>query len=60
VKPDAQPTDAVPPPTAGVPLTQAAAPTPPDARISIDEFMKIDLRVAKITAAEKKAEGLAD
>jgi methionyl-tRNA synthetase len=30
----------------------AAAPTA-DARISIDEFMKIDLRVARITAAER-------
>jgi methionyl-tRNA synthetase len=35
------------------PVAPPAAPA--DARISIDEFMKIDLRVAKVTAAEKVA-----
>jgi methionyl-tRNA synthetase len=34
-------------------LTQAAAPTPPDDRISIDDFMKVELRTAKIVAAER-------
>jgi methionyl-tRNA synthetase len=39
-----------------VPPVQAAAPPsawPMDQRISIDDFMKIDLRVAKVTAAER-------
>src|SRR6185295_13060669 len=31
----------------------APAAAPADNRISIDEFMKIDLRVAKVTAAER-------
>jgi methionyl-tRNA synthetase len=35
------------------PLTQAAAPVPADDRISIDDFMKVQLRVAKVTAAER-------
>jgi methionyl-tRNA synthetase len=35
------------------PLTQAAAPAPADERISIDEFMKVQLRVAKVLAAER-------
>jgi methionyl-tRNA synthetase len=34
-------------------LTQAAAPAPADDRLSIDDFMKIDLRVAKILEAER-------
>jgi methionyl-tRNA synthetase len=34
------------------PLTQAAAPTTDD-RISIDDFMKVDLRVAKVIEAER-------
>jgi methionyl-tRNA synthetase len=34
-------------------LTQAAAPVPADDRISIDDFMKVQLRVAKVTAAER-------
>ena len=35
------------------PLTQAAAPAPADARISIDDFMKVQLRVAKVLEAER-------
>jgi methionyl-tRNA synthetase len=35
------------------PLTQAAAPVPSDDRISIEDFMKVQLRVARITAAER-------
>ena len=35
------------------PLTQAAAPVPVDDRISIEEFMKVELRVAKILEAER-------
>ena len=34
-------------------MTQAAAPAPADDRISIDEFMKVELRVAKIVEAER-------
>jgi methionyl-tRNA synthetase len=34
-------------------LTQAAAPVPPDDRISIDDFMKVQLRVAKVLTAER-------
>ena len=46
------PDAAVPPaPTPAAPPASAAAPT--DNRISIDEFMKIDLRVARVTAAER-------
>jgi methionyl-tRNA synthetase len=45
------------PATAPAPATAAAAPVPAaapaDNRISIDEFMKIDLRVARVTAAER-------
>jgi methionyl-tRNA synthetase len=37
-------------PAAGVPAPATAA---ADNRISIDEFMKIDLRVARVTAAER-------
>ncbi len=44
-KPDA------PAAAAATPALQPAAPA--DARISIDEFMKIDLRVAKVIAAER-------
>jgi methionyl-tRNA synthetase len=36
-------------------LTQAAAPAPADDRISIDDFMKVQLRVARIIAAERVA-----
>ena len=35
------------------PLTQAAAPVPADDRISIDDFMKVQLRVAKVLEAER-------
>jgi methionyl-tRNA synthetase len=35
------------------PLTQAAAPAPSDDLISIDDFMKVQLRVAKVLAAER-------
>ena len=35
------------------PLTQAAAPVPADDRISIDDFMKVQLRVAKVVEAER-------
>jgi methionyl-tRNA synthetase len=36
-----------------VPATPAQAAAPPDNRISIEEFLKVDLRVAKVLAAEK-------
>jgi methionyl-tRNA synthetase len=42
-QPPAQPTSPAP----------ATAPAPTDNRVTIDEFMKIDLRVAKVLAAEK-------
>jgi methionyl-tRNA synthetase len=35
------------------PLTQAAAPAPADDRISIEDFMKVELRVARIVEAER-------
>jgi methionyl-tRNA synthetase len=35
------------------PLTQAAAPVPANDRISIDDFMKVQLRVAKVMQAER-------
>ena len=45
------PRDAAP---AAAPASRPApAPRRPTTRISIDEFMKIDLRVAKVTAAER-------
>jgi methionyl-tRNA synthetase len=34
-------------------LTQAAAPAPADERIAIDDFMKVQLKVAKVLAAER-------
>jgi methionyl-tRNA synthetase len=34
-------------------LTQAAAPVSPDERISIEDFMKVELRVAKVLEAER-------
>jgi methionyl-tRNA synthetase len=40
-------------PTAAQAQTQAAAPAPADERISIDDFMKVQLRVAKVVAAER-------
>lgn len=50
--PAAPATPAAPP--APVPAASAAAPAG-DARISIDDFMKVDLRVAKVLAAERVA-----
>jgi methionyl-tRNA synthetase len=40
-------------PSAPAPAAAVPATPPADARISIDEFMKIELRVAKVTAAER-------
>ena len=40
------------PATSPVPATPSAAP-PADARISFDDFMKVELRVAKVLAAER-------
>jgi methionyl-tRNA synthetase len=39
--------------TADKPSAPAPAPSSSDAKISIDDFMKVDLRVAKVLAAEK-------
>ena len=51
---DETPKDPTPTPESpAAPLTQAAAPTPPDDRISIDDFMKVQLRVAKVLEAER-------
>jgi methionyl-tRNA synthetase len=41
------------PETPTAPLTQAAAPAPADDRISIEDFMKVELRTAKILEAER-------
>ena len=41
------------PSTAPAPAPAAAAPAPGNDRITIDDFMKVDLRVAKVLAAEK-------
>jgi methionyl-tRNA synthetase len=47
-------TDTTPTPESPTaPLTQAAAPVPADDRISIDDFMKVQLRVAKVLEAER-------
>jgi methionyl-tRNA synthetase len=50
-----QPTTAIPVPTAAAPQTSApAAPTPvAPAQITIDEFMKIQLKTAKVLTAER-------
>jgi methionyl-tRNA synthetase len=40
-------------PDAPLGLTQAAAPVPADDRIGIEDFMKVELRVARIVAAER-------
>jgi methionyl-tRNA synthetase len=45
--------NAVPSTPAQAAPTPSAPPPAADARISIDEFMKIELRVAKVTAAER-------
>jgi methionyl-tRNA synthetase len=37
----------------GEPLTQAAAPAPIDDRIAIEDFMKVELRTARIIEAER-------
>jgi methionyl-tRNA synthetase len=50
VTPASEPT-AVPAASPG--LTQAAAPVPADDRIAIDDFMKVELRTAKILEAER-------
>ena len=50
--PPAQPAPVAAPTTASAPAP-AAPVAPTDNRISIDEFMKIDLRVARVTAAER-------
>ena len=41
------------PETPTAPLTQAAAPAPAEEKISIDDFMKVQLKVAKVIAAER-------
>jgi methionyl-tRNA synthetase len=53
-------TPAVPPPVPAAPPEAAPAPTPAaasapvvDTRLSIDDFMKVDLRVAKVLTAER-------
>jgi methionyl-tRNA synthetase len=58
----AMPTSAGPAPAGGPPSSQAdgsaeasASLWPADGRISMDDFMKVDLRVAKVTAAERVA-----
>ena len=49
-----QPTTAIPTPTPATPQTSApAAPTVPPAQITIDEFMKIQLKTAKVLTAER-------
>ena len=49
-----QPTNPNPPAPVTAPVAAPVpAAVPADNRISIDEFMKIDLRVAKVTAAER-------
>ncbi len=61
--PKSRPASASTPPTPGTPPTPAAAPTPgaaqtpgatppADMRISIDEFLRVDLRVAKVLDAQ--------
>jgi methionyl-tRNA synthetase len=45
--------NAVPSASASAPAAPVPAAPQADARISIDEFMKIELRVAKVTAAER-------
>jgi methionyl-tRNA synthetase len=60
--PGAMPTSAGPAPAGGPPSSQAdgsaatsASLWPADGRISMDDFMKVDLRVARVTAAERVA-----
>ena len=40
-------------PAAATPQAPAAAPAPADSKITIDDFMKVELRVAKVLTAEK-------
>jgi methionyl-tRNA synthetase len=51
VPPDGAAPGALPPVSA--PVVPTTAPAPADNRISIDDFMKVELRVAKVLAAEK-------
>ncbi|MGD9903721.1 MAG: methionine--tRNA ligase [Vicinamibacterales bacterium] len=53
--PTPNPTPAAPEPAAATPATAGAAPAaaPADAHIAIDDFMKVELRTAKILAAER-------
>ena len=51
--PAASPTSDTPTSPQAAQPAQAPAPAPGDERISIDEFMKIELRVAKVLAAER-------
>lgn len=55
VTPPTPPTPTAPaaPPAPAAPAAAPASAWPLDARISIDDFMKIDLRVAKVLEAEK-------
>jgi methionyl-tRNA synthetase len=49
---DTQPgTTAVPPPEAAAPASTPAAPEPE--RVGIEDFLKLDLRVARVVAAER-------
>ena len=49
--PGAAPAQQPAPPSA--PVAAAPAPPPADSRITIDDFMKVDLRTAKVLAAER-------
>lgn len=51
-EPAAVPTSSAPSAPA-VPVTHAAAPARPDERIGIEDFMKVDLRIARILEAER-------
>ncbi len=58
-KPVSEPEQSAPTTSAAAPASPAPAaagvttPPPPDTRLSIDEFMKIDLRVARVLTAER-------
>jgi methionyl-tRNA synthetase len=52
-EPAAEPKKEAPASAAATPAAAPASAWPMDQRISIDDFMKIDLRVAKVTAAER-------
>jgi len=51
--PAASPSAAAPSSPAAAPPAAAPAPSPSDGKITIDDFMKVDLRAAKVLAAEK-------